>query len=317
MNEQFYVYSALETQSCPNCGVEIDVQKAKLESIEELEIGYIGGASEIEGPKFQYRSSYECINCSENYSIYVGINGDAIVSYFYDNGVDPNESRPLMFGTNFTYNIDYKNHEFHVINKSMGELQEALMVLGVNQADFSEVDNEIKEQPMPVDKELLNRLKVRAHNYVSSAYTFKKIWDNIEQDLPTGNGVEGKLDDFEDSYKLIFGLRLYTQKNLILPIRYLEPVGANDERTPIVNLDDVSFMEYQGGENDDGYKHSDEGADHHYKQVDGNHINLRERFKEFTRNSTRLAAAVEEQVHNRYSDEIQDYIDKVPWIINE
>lgn len=225
---------------------------------------------------YDFEAETECPSCSIAYVFLIEDVGHGVSLEIFEKGQDINSDLPVSNHVRHKASLHKDLHQAKDLVEGIFELMDALEILEVNK---ERIDTSVAElrQPQGFDTtdEFDQELDADLHNYLASAYSFKKILDTVRGDLPMGGKVEHNLEEFEEEHKVISGLRTYVQHYLTLPTSYsqhADPRTGGRRISVVVDVADVAEIDSDKDRYPpDGYLR---GFEHHYGGVKGEFIDL-------------------------------------------
>lgn len=294
-----FAYHLTRDTECVGCGTEFDFSGIKF------------------GPSQTYydlEASYECPSCSKSYRLFVEDNGHNICFDVYQEGQNVDEDFGVHTQVQHKASLHKELHEARSLIDGLGELENALTILSVNEERITDAVEELESAlPLETPSELQQRIEADIHNYLASAYSFKQILETVRGELPTGGPVEANLERFEEEHRVISGLRTYVQHYQTLPTGYTQYYNEELGETRIsatVRLEKIDEIEADKDRHPpDGYAH-DEGADYHYGQIEGDLIDLELRTASHFDAAESLVESLRNHATDVREDELSDYFEK-------
>lgn len=298
-NLERLVSTLIKGNHCYGCGTPLLIEPSELDA---------------EGDGL-YTSNYSCPECESEYAITVEDEKSLLRLKYSRTDEDAPEEYVTPFQSSRKEALQRQAHPVKDLVEGYIELNAALTLLWQNRKRITEACEILREDGVnKQDEEFQRRVHADIQNYVSSAYTFDEILQNVRPNLPTGGSVEDAIESYNDEKRVIIGLRVYAQHQFTIPFSYSIIAGEGDneyDRTIMVKLENVDTIDSDvSRRNPDGYGL---GADHHYEKVEGEYINVERRVNLHYESAGELVGAIAEHAEDAQGDEIEDYWEDISY----
>lgn len=289
-------YEQISNINCPDCDREIDPRRLKLSSSSKDDV--------------DVESEYACPECESSYRIETVDEETTIETTVIG---DEDE----WISTTVKGALELESHSAQDTVADLRRLQSCLQMVEFNKGQFEYF---ITNTPDYADDDSFeggtwqhpifkSHLRSAIHNYLSSAYTFERVFDTLRERLPSGERIEKQFQKYHENTRVIIGLRTYIQHEQLFPYSLSPDLDADEYKIQFtVNLEDVWVMDSEVTEcRPHGYKKSPEEL---YSNVEGDVIDLNKHIKQHFDEARQLVDVTNRFVHDELGDDLEDYYEK-------
>lgn len=286
-------YAIVEDWECYVCANPFEVQRLKLQSADG---------------ETDFVSEYDCQECDAVYQVEISVRDDTFTADGYRIDI---ETRPPDWDISSVADRESlyeKAHPSRDLVEALRNLNTVVGILMENKDRVLDCHEKLKEIDNLATESLECMPEVEIHNYLSCSYTFAQVLETIKPDLPSGDPIDKSMYSYNEEYKVISGLRIYSQHHLVPGLGYTSYYSEETEEQRFsftIDIDEVWVNESGLSKYENqGYKH---GAEYHYGHIDGDKIDVPLHVERHFESVVNLFEDIWEYVEETRGDDLEDY----------